>query len=93
MISYEPDVPGSADFDLGTMSVYTCNEGYQLITHTGSAKRTCVDGGGGIGGMFNGTKPHCELDTDQVLYCLAENLDLASYLLNCQAFIHVHVVL
>ena len=58
IILYQPDM--SAQFDLGTVATYSCNEGYQLITNPGDEIRTCVDGGDGNGGVFNGAKPICE---------------------------------
>ena len=50
----------TVDFDLGTVATYSCNEGYQLILGPGSDTRTCVDGGDGNGGVFDGEAPFCE---------------------------------
>ena len=54
----------TADFDLGTIATYSCNEGYQLITETGDEMRLCVDGGDGNGGVFDGAEPRCERKDD-----------------------------
>ena len=48
------------EFGVGTVATFSCNEGYQLITHPGDEMRTCVDGGDGNGGKFDGAQPSCE---------------------------------
>ena len=47
----------TAEFDLGTVATYSCNDGYGLV---GGDIRTCVDGGDGNGGVFDGEAPICE---------------------------------
>ena len=58
MISYAPDT--IADFDLGTVATYSCNKSYRLIADSEGDIRTCVDGGEGNGGVFDGTESFCE---------------------------------
>ena len=51
------------DFGVGTVATYSCLDGYQLITNPGDEMRTCVDGGDGNGGVFEGAEPRCERKT------------------------------
>ena len=64
----------TAEFDLGTVATYSCNDGYQLITGPGGDIRICVDGGDGNGGVFDGEAPICERKADLLtikLVCLS----------------------
>ena len=55
VISYSGGIV--APHSTGIVATYQCNEGYRLV---GEFDRTCVDGGAGIGGQFNGAAPVCE---------------------------------
>ena len=47
-------------FVLGTVATYSCNSGFQLNLDPGDEMRTCIDGGVGVGGVFDGVAPTCD---------------------------------
>ena len=57
MISYFPD---NTNTSIGFIATYNCNQGYELVSDSGSEIRTCLDAGDGRGGVFIGQAPTCE---------------------------------
>ena len=55
MITY--DIDTSPPYDVGTVAVYECKEGFKLV---GERERTCVDAESGLGGIFNGAASDCK---------------------------------
>ncbi len=54
-IEYLPDT--TAPYDVSTVAIYICDEGYALMG--GSPMRNCIGLSNG-GAIFNGTAPTCE---------------------------------
>ena len=79
----------TVDFDLGTVATYSCNEGYQLISGPGGDSRTCVDGGDGNGGVFNGVSPSCER---KILFLAIREINLTYLLYICLSHIQLFVM-
>ena len=50
----------SPELSIGVVATYSCSDGYQLISNSGNGLRTCIDGGVGNGGVFDGEAPFCE---------------------------------
>ncbi len=58
IIVYATDV--TPDFDLGTTTTYSCNDGYTLDLSIGDKVRTCIDDGNNDAvGLFSGQEPAC----------------------------------
>ena len=61
-IEYAPDSTGP-EYNLNTVATYICDGGFELNTETGDETRTCIDGGDGNGGVFDGQKPSCQRES------------------------------
>ena len=59
MIEYAPDSLGP-EYDLNTVAIYICNEGFELSTDEGNKTRTCVEENGGV---FDGQAPSCQRES------------------------------
>ena len=74
VIAYIPDT--TPPFDLGTVAVYLCNEGFNL---TGNNLRTCSGDGSSVSGVWGGSAPVCAGRYTQVIVTSFHYLEMNTF--------------